>query len=233
MNSTINFDAQTGVPIPKKVRRVGVFTLGFSLVATGILLLIFMFGGAGLGVILLKLTPIILILLGGELIYFTARYKDQKIKCDFLSVLLCFVLVCGSLGVSVALPFITQYGPERYVVTEQVQAKLQQEILDELSPLGYLQDVTVHLNFLQIPQTNATTAAIGVQDNLQTYIDFAKEYPDKLAFVADCTQVLEKLNALNMPIDTLSLSSQNYELHLSSTSMRANQQLLLGMVSEN
>ena len=78
-------------------RRVGSFTLGISLIAAGILFLCYYFVPGFDWQLALKIAPAAgLILLGCEVLYFAAR--PQRWKYDFLSVLLCIVLMVSAFG---------------------------------------------------------------------------------------------------------------------------------------
>ena len=89
-------------PAPKApesapVRRVGTLTLGVCLIVCGVLFLCYFFVPHFNWDLALKITPAAgLILLGCEVLYFAAR--PQRWKYDFLSVLLCIVLMVSAFG---------------------------------------------------------------------------------------------------------------------------------------
>lgn len=89
-------------PAPKapesaQVRRVGTLTLGVCLIACGVLFLCYFFVPHFNWDLALKIAPAAgLILLGCEVLYFAAR--PQRWKYDFLSVLLCIVLMVSAFG---------------------------------------------------------------------------------------------------------------------------------------
>ena len=79
------------------VRRVGSLTLGFGLMAVGVFFLCYYFVPQFNWELALKIAPAAgLILLGCEVLYFAAR--PQRWKYDFLSVLLCIVLMVSAFG---------------------------------------------------------------------------------------------------------------------------------------
>lgn len=82
---------------PQPLRRVGSFTLGVCLIAAGIFFLLAYFVPGFDWQLALKIAPAAgLILLGCEVLYFAAR--PQRWKYDFLSVLLCIVLMVSAFG---------------------------------------------------------------------------------------------------------------------------------------
>ena len=79
------------------VRRVGTLTLGVCLIVCGVLFLCYFFVPHFNWELALKIAPAAgLILLGCEVLYFAAR--PQRWKYDFLSVLLCIVLMASAFG---------------------------------------------------------------------------------------------------------------------------------------
>ena len=81
----------------RPVRRVGTLTLGVCLIVCGVLFLCYFFVPHFNWELALKIAPAAgLILLGCEVLYFAAR--PQRWKYDFLSVLLCIVLMVSAFG---------------------------------------------------------------------------------------------------------------------------------------
>jgi len=80
-------------------RRVGTFTLGVTLVAAGIVMLLAMFLQAqqvkALALWSLRLSPLILIALGIETLL--AARGGEKVRYDWLGMLLCFLLTGAAL----------------------------------------------------------------------------------------------------------------------------------------
>lgn len=90
-------------------RRVGTFTLGVTLVASGVLMLVSMFW-PGLDLRwALKCAPLMLISLGAETLL--AAKGGGKVKYDWVGMVLCFVLVCAALCLY-AMAWWLLYGPE-------------------------------------------------------------------------------------------------------------------------
>ena len=123
---------------PQPLRRVGSFTLGVCLIAAGIFFLLAYFVPGFDWKLTLKIAPAAgLILLGCEVLYFAAR--PQRWKYDFLSVLLCIVLMvsafggaclmvmAGCFGLSLLPVVWDELGPER----NQASMKLGQEYTTE------------------------------------------------------------------------------------------------------
>lgn len=107
---------------PQPLRRVGSFTLGVCLIATGIFFLLAYFVPGVDWKLTLKIAPAAgLILLGGEVLFFAAR--PGRWKYDFWSVLICLVLMAGCFALSLLPVVWDELGPER----NQASMKLSQQ----------------------------------------------------------------------------------------------------------
>jgi len=103
-----------------RVRRVGTMTLGVSLIAIGVAILLYMVYPAFDLRIVGYLAPIILISLGAEILIRYFFSKDKTYKYDFASGIICIFLVMGSFCVSLV-PYLVYYiSPERFVSEEQL-----------------------------------------------------------------------------------------------------------------
>lgn len=106
---TADRTAPETAPQPRQ-RRVGTFTLGVTLVASGVAMLIAMFFPDLDLRWALKCAPVILILLGVETLL--AARGGGKIKYDWLGMLLCFVLTGAALCMCAAAWYMAWYWPE-------------------------------------------------------------------------------------------------------------------------
>lgn len=86
-----------------KSRRVGTVTLGVGLILTGIFSILSLFTNWMDIVFILKLSPILLIMLGTEMLVYTVANKEERIKYDGLAVFISFILITGTLALSAAL----------------------------------------------------------------------------------------------------------------------------------
>lgn len=76
-------------------RRVGTFTFGMVLVVSGLAMLVSMFFPQLEFTWLLQLSPLALISLGVETLL--AARGSERVKYDWVGMLLCFLVVCASL----------------------------------------------------------------------------------------------------------------------------------------
>ena len=151
-------DEKTNKPAEQAgpVRRVGSLTLGVCLIASGVLFLCYFFLPGFDWELAMKIAPAAgLILLGCEVLYFAA--KPQRWKYDFLSVLLCLVLMAACFGAS-CLMMAFDYGlqQEKYWKSYEAQdeweesdSRLREDLdhgtgpdMDEENPASSRQETT-------------------------------------------------------------------------------------------
>lgn len=194
-------------PQPQKVRRVGTFAFGLTLIAAGVLLLCAILIPGFDPRPILRLAPVILIALGIEVLVYAAR-PNVKLKYDFLSMLGCaFILVV--MGGASLLPLLWDWaGPGRDARVQVLTAQLEERgtaALEKVPALKdcvytadyYLRDSTFGLSGEQAADLDAAIAAGACSANANFVL--RPGYADAEAFAADCAQVLAACKAL--PLD--------------------------------
>ena len=97
---------------PVKERRVGTFTFGAVLVVCGVLMMVSMFFPRLDLTLALKLSPLILVSLGVEVLL--AGRRSGKLRYDWAGMVLCFVLVTAAL-VFFCMAWFLVYHPEAVI----------------------------------------------------------------------------------------------------------------------
>lgn len=97
-----------------RIRKVGSITCGILMIFFGILFMVHMFLPAlSLGIIM-KLWPLILIALGGEMIAANIQKEEEEmLKYDKGAIVLVFLLTCFSVGMGIVeycINYFSQYG---------------------------------------------------------------------------------------------------------------------------
>lgn len=192
---------------PQKVRRVGTFAFGLTLIAAGVLLLctILMPGFDPRPV--LRLAPVILIALGIEVLVYAAR-PGIKLKYDFLSMLGCaFILVV--VGGASLVPFVWDWaGPGHDTRVRVLNNEFEARGTAALEAVPALRDCVYQADFYLLDFASAlpeeqsidldTAVATGV---CSPHVHFVLRpgYADADAFAADCAKVLAACKGL--PLD--------------------------------
>lgn len=120
------------LPAPPRrppVRRVGTVTLGLSLIVTGLAITAYFFVPGFDIIFIAKLAPLVLVFLGAEVLWASARRKgEERLRLDFLAAFVSFVLICASLCAA-TLPAVWRwYGPDRSSTEERLSDELEEQL---------------------------------------------------------------------------------------------------------
>ena len=210
-------DRPQGAPQPRraqkmrqerpKVRRVGFFTLGIALILTG--------GCIAASMILpdfplftvAKLAPLVLVALGVEVLWANARKGDAQLKYDLLSMFVCFVLICASMGAATLPILLRYYGPDREYTERRLEQELEEQLNEKL-PDGIVLDgySYVDLNRMEFDK-EMTLADLKTEDLVRVNLTLAGAYADENAFAEACAQMLPALRELG--VDQVDFHSEN------------------------
>lgn len=180
--------AMPKAPAAKPIqRRVGSVTLGVCLAVTGICFLCYHFVPGFDWQLVLKIAPAAgLILLGGEVLYFACR--PEKWKYDFLSVLVCLLLMGGCFGLSMLSAVWEELDP----ACRRNELKLGQEYtsalytrISEEAPEIPLWDLTgqVHLYSAAVDSLEDIHSGTG---SVEVTVELQGPYQSAADFAADC-----------------------------------------------
>ncbi|WP_312641930.1 hypothetical protein [Hydrogenoanaerobacterium sp.] len=185
---------------PQKVRRVGTLTMGLALIATGVVAIAVLFNPSLDVITIAKLAPVVLIFLGIEILINHFFHRGDKLKYDFLSGFVCFVLICASVSAIIIPPLYEQYGPHRYESGYRIGSEIETMCFQALSgtPVSSL-SARVHLEGPLNSKQELTYQDLRPMDYVELDIQLMGSYTDKAQFAQDCKKVLEKLTAAGIP----------------------------------
>lgn len=195
-------------PAPVRVRRVGTFTMGLCLVIAGLALTVGMFRPTTDFSFLLKLTPLVLVVLGAEVLIASATAKEKKLKYDFLSMFVCFLLiVCAAAG-AVCAPLAQYYGPQRQAKLNELRTQWNNALYEKLGDAEDVYSVRGHLWSEQaILPEELTLEAVGKAGNVGADVVLDGDYADETAFAAACQQLLPALTGAGVENPSLNFST--------------------------
>lgn len=204
---------------PVKFRRVGTLTLGLSLVAAGVCLLLNAFVPDFPLSTVAKFAPVILVLIGVEILVSTLIYKGEKLRYDFLSMFVCFFLIIGSIGLS----FIPRY-VENMLSIEQAESRINQELeedvyevlkgepIDRLSTGFYLYENMTPWDEPVDPEMTYSDA-YGAYLSIDVTLGGSYEGPEE--FAAAAREVMDRLQPLDLPSDAyLYIADRDYRYRI-------------------
>lgn len=206
---------QAGPPV--RERRVGRVTLGISLVTAGVLLLIGLFNPGFSIFTAAKFAPVILILIGAEILVSTFTAKGCRLRYDFLSMFVCFLLIFGSFGLAM-IPAAYQ----NIVVRERLETRLSDQIEEDVYRAAAsegITSVTCHL-YLQggLDTSFQEDMAYPEVENLlggqylTVYLD--EDFESAAAFAEKAHRVLDCLTGLDLPGPQIEIVQNNGRIRL-------------------
>lgn len=188
---------QSAAPQPPRVRRVGTFTMGVTMILVGVLLVCSLLGWGLQLEWVFRFSPLILVALGVEVLV-GAFSKGTKLKYDFLSIFVCGILTLAALAFS-AVPFVLQYfGPSHELAERRVETEIYEKVLNSLPGEG-LEMLNVSAA-IQRPVQNAQTASLQAGDYLTVSVTLSAS--DEADFLAKAM----KINAALADVKTSNIS---------------------------
>ncbi|MDD3429210.1 MAG: hypothetical protein PHG02_04290 [Oscillospiraceae bacterium] len=186
-----------------RIRRVGTVTMGLCLIFTGILIVLSFFVKNVDLLWLLKFSPIILIVLGTEILYHHFFSPQDTIKYDFLSILICGCLALGSLCIGVAFQAadVLGYTPQNVAAVNKLESVAQNEIYDALTGINDVREASVSLYHDGPSFSNAAEATLENMDEkgIESYLNITLngDYLNPLDFAATACEAMQKIYSVS------------------------------------
>ncbi len=195
-----------------KGRRVGTITMACALIAVGVLLLIGTFNQSISVLLMAKLAPIILIVLGVEILLRYFLSKGEKLRYDFLSGFVCFVLIVGSLGMAIIPELWYTWGPHRSMLEEDLRAQANQicakALKDETNVTSM--DIYFDLRRAEVLETMSIDD-LRSADYVRAELRMSNTFASADEFVKVAQSVLQKITATGIPFDHINIMTPSVE----------------------
>lgn len=193
---------QTAPQQPQKLRRVGTFTFGLLILAVGVVMLIQILVPSFDAFTVAKFAPVALVLLGIEILLYSAR-PNVKLKYDFLSVVMVFVISLGGGGLFTLYDIWNNYGPSRDRAQEQLRQQYANEtaqLLEGCDEVRYnISDLSCWVSFNH-PTPDAAAAQIQPGDEVGLYLTFNKgAYASPEDYAQACMTVMNACEQAGLP----------------------------------
>lgn len=193
---------------PKKVRRVGRVAFALLLILAGVLLLVQQFVPQFDLLSIVRFAPALLIVLGVEMLIYSANPAIQ-VKFDWLSVVGCgFILLI--VGCSSLVPVLWNlYGPNRGYAQNRYQTELQNTFYSAMSAdpelKAKIRNLQIHVWF---NHTESGEYTLQDGDTVSVYVELPENgYSDAISFAADCRRIAELSEQAGIPADDYEFNS--------------------------
>lgn len=177
---------------PKKVRRVGSIAFALVLIAAGVLLMLYQLVPQFDLLKILKFSPVILIVLGVEMLYYSAR-PDVKVKFDWLAMLGTAFTLC-IVGTAALLPLaISEWNPASDYARNRIESQKADAMYSALTAdpalKAKLNSLNVEVRFFHEADGDYTLQS---GDDCILYAALQGPYADAETFAADCMAVMQR-----------------------------------------
>ena len=177
---------------PKKVRRVGSVAFALVLIAAGVLLMVYQLVPQFDLLKILKFSPVILIALGIEMLYYSAR-PDVKVKFDWLAMLGTAFTLC-IVGTAALLPLaISEWNPASDYARNRIESQKADAMYSALTAdpalKAKLNSLNVEVRFFHEADGDYTLQS---GDDCILYAALQGPYADAETFAADCMAVMQR-----------------------------------------
>ncbi len=194
-----------------KVRRVGTVTLGIVLIVVGVLLIWALFDpNFSIGTIA-KFSPVILILVGAEMIIGYFCSGGNKVKYDFLSMLVCFLLIFGGLVGSIV-PNVVRAGLGWNQMEERIHNEVEDAIYEGTKDLQTIDSIYLDLYGTSIWNGDYTRfptyQEIMDDQNYRVYlhVNLRGDYESGTALAQDAKEIVDRVRGLNIPLENVTFN---------------------------
>lgn len=189
--------------------------MGITLVLVGILLLVFLFHPFD-PTPLLRFSPLLLVLLGVEILFQYFHNHGQNLRYDFWGTFFCCFIIFCSLIACAAYPFV-EYGTTYWQVEQKISSEVYEQIYAKLPDSVSLEsmDVGCELNYSVHTKPAASAEQLSSGDEIWMYAQLT-EQPDLAQFSAQVRTLLDSIDYASYPNFSASFYAQypQGEFHL-------------------
>ena len=192
---------------PKKTRRVGTLAFALVLILAGVLLMVYQLVPRFNLLQIVKFSPIILVVLGIEMLVYSAK-PDVLVKFDWLAMLGTAFTLC-IVGTAALLPLaISEWGPARSYAQSRIESQKTEAMYNALSTEPELKARTNSLS-VNVWFNHETHGNYTLQDgdDCILHTELVNDYVDAETFAADCMAVMQAAQAENLGFTRYSFST--------------------------
>ena len=194
----------------EKTRRAGTVTMAMVLIAAGVLLITHIFIPSLDLMLIARFSPLVLVLLGTEILVLNLLGEGKKLKYDFLSMFVCFLLVCASGVAALAGEWYRREADARGV-EQRLTGELHARTAEALSSAGlgyYLDEWNVYLGGAEAgAYKDMAPDAIPAWAHVSLDLHFDKAFSSPGAFAKACGGYLASLSAAAPHMDSVLIAS--------------------------
>lgn len=199
----------------KKSCIIGTFSAVLFLIVMGIAMIISLFSPVGI-LNAAKITPIILVFLGLEILLNLVLRKNISFALDFKSLILCGGIVIFTFLVSlVSLATSTEYN-DRYYAEKRIENEIGAQFFEYLGTDANIKSVDIDLEIENTDVSGYKTADdIKNTDSLFIKVNFETSQRSVMQFASDCHEILGQLAETDYLFKTITFEADDNINHFS------------------
>lgn len=187
------------------VRRVGTVTMGVVLILGGCTALAALLVPGFNWMLMLKLSPAILIVLGLEVIWFGTRQNEVRVKYDFLSMVVCLLMLGGAVGISLAIPAV-DYLRSRELAEAHLEQQLTEQTFEPFQKLG-VGGISANFSLFDWPlDPERKLQDLQGREFSHLSVELLDPCQDEAEFAEKCAQITQVLNQKKIAPRWMSIS---------------------------
>lgn len=173
--------------------------MGVTLILVGIILLVFFFKPFDL-FSLMRFSPVLLILLGIEIIWQYSRHHGEELRYDFWGTLFCLLVICVACFCSVFYPLYMEFGPASWKVEQQVNGEIRNELYQQIPASMNVEalDVECEINSVTPDKQSMSTQELTTADEVTLYINLGMQ-ADKASFAQQIRDLFDSIDPEQYP----------------------------------
>lgn len=176
---------------PKKTRRVGTLAFALVLILAGVLLMLYQIVPAFNLLQIVKFSPVILIVLGIEMLVYSAK-PDVLVKFDWLAMLGTAFTLCV-VGAAALLPLaVSEWGPARSSAISRIETEKVDALYSALTADPELKAKTGYCGVnVWFNHDAGGSYTLQSGDDCALNVTLTGPYADAEAFAADCVDIMQ------------------------------------------
>lgn len=173
--------------------------MGVTLILVGIILLVFFFKPFDL-FSLMRFSPVLLILLGIEIIWQYSRHHGEELRYDFWGTLFCLLVICVACFCSVFYPLYMEFGPASWKVEQQVSGEIFDELYQQIPASLDVQALDVDCEIRSVTPARESMSAqeLTSADRVVLYITLGNQ-TDKTSFAQQIRALFDSIDPEQYP----------------------------------
>ena len=186
-------------PPRRPTRRIGTLTMGVTLILVGIILLVFFFKPFDL-FSLMRFSPVLLILLGIEIIWQYSHHHGEELRYDFWGTLFCLLVICVACFCSVFYPLYMEFGPASWKVEQQVSGEIRNELYQQIPASMNVEalDVECEINSVTPDKQSMSAQELTTADEVTLYTNVGMQ-ADKTSFAQQTRALFDSIDPEQYP----------------------------------